>query len=64
MTVAVTSYVAGRWQDPAGDRVALLDGGKVVASGTHRELLAASESYRAVVARGLAADELAGVAGR
>lgn len=25
MTVAVTSYVAGRWQDPAGDRVALLD---------------------------------------
>ena len=25
MTVAVTSYVAGRWQDPAGDRVSLLD---------------------------------------
>ncbi|HEY7815317.1 MAG TPA: phenylacetic acid degradation bifunctional protein PaaZ [Nakamurella sp.] len=25
MTMAVTSYVAGRWQDPAGDRVALLD---------------------------------------
>ena len=25
MTMAVTSYVAGRWQDPAGDRAALLD---------------------------------------
>ena len=25
MTMAVSSYVAGRWQDPAGDRVALLD---------------------------------------
>ena len=25
MTMAVDSYVAGRWQDPAGDRVALLD---------------------------------------
>ena len=25
MTIAVASYVAGRWQDPAGDRVSLLD---------------------------------------
>ncbi|HEY5879922.1 MAG TPA: phenylacetic acid degradation bifunctional protein PaaZ [Nakamurella sp.] len=25
MTLAITSYVAGRWQDPAGDRLALLD---------------------------------------
>ncbi len=25
MTIPVTSYVAGRWQDPAGDRVTLLD---------------------------------------
>ncbi len=25
MTIVVTSYVAGRWQDPAGDRTTLLD---------------------------------------
>jgi len=38
----------------AADRVALLSGGRVVASGTHRELLA-EPAYRAVVARGDAA---------
>lgn len=33
------------------DRVALVDGGTVVAVGTHRELLRTDERYRAVVAR-------------
>jgi len=33
------------------DRVALVDGGTVVAVGTHRELLRSEERYRAVVAR-------------
>jgi ABC-type bacteriocin/lantibiotic exporter with double-glycine peptidase domain len=34
------------------DVVALLDGGRVVATGTHRELLKRSPAYRAVVTRG------------
>ena len=33
------------------DRVALLDGGRVVAQGTHQELLATNERYREVLAR-------------
>lgn len=39
------------------DRVVLLDGGRVVAEGTHDELLATSERYRAVLAQALAADQ-------
>jgi ATP-binding cassette subfamily B protein len=42
------------------DRVVLLDGGRVVADGTHDELLATSIRYREVLARA-AADEHAGV---
>jgi ATP-binding cassette subfamily B protein len=45
------------------DRVALLDGGVVVAEGTHTELLAASPRYREVLARGdrvVAAPEVGG----
>jgi ATP-binding cassette, subfamily B, bacterial len=42
------------------DRVVLLDGGRVVADGTHDELLATSSRYREVLARA-AADEHAGV---
>jgi ATP-binding cassette subfamily B protein len=33
------------------DRVVLLDGGRIVADGTHDELLATSEHYRRVLAR-------------
>jgi ATP-binding cassette subfamily B protein len=42
------------------DRVVLLDGGNVIADGTHEELLATSARYREVLARA-AADEEAGV---
>ena len=42
------------------DRVVLLDGGRVVADGTHEELLATCSRYREVLARA-AADERAGV---
>jgi len=35
------------------DEVAFLDGGRVVATGTHGELLAADPAYRAVVTRGV-----------
>nr|WP_294690626.1 ABC transporter ATP-binding protein [uncultured Friedmanniella sp.] len=35
------------------DRIAYLEDGRVVASGTHEELLASSAGYRSVVARGL-----------
>ena len=34
------------------DRVVLVDRGRVVAEGTHRELLGSSESYRETVTRG------------
>jgi len=34
------------------DRVALIEGGRVVAEGTHRELLASSRGYRDTVTRG------------
>ena len=40
------------------DRVVLLDGGRVVADGTHDELLATDARYREVLARA-EADELA-----
>jgi ATP-binding cassette subfamily B protein len=43
------------------DRVVLVEGGRVVASGTHRELLAGDARYAAVLASIEAADdELAG----
>lgn len=43
------------------DQVALLDEGRVVAAGTHAELLAGSAAYRQVVARGMdEADALVG----
>jgi ATP-binding cassette subfamily B protein len=38
------------------DRVALLDGGRIVAEGTHRELLARHAGYRAL----MSADDPAG----
>ncbi|HET9730698.1 MAG TPA: ATP-binding cassette domain-containing protein, partial [Acidimicrobiia bacterium] len=38
------------------DRVLLLDGGRIVASGTHDELLATSAQYRTVLARAAADD--------
>ena len=38
------------------DRVVLLDGGRVVADGTHEDLLATSDAYRSVLAA--ADDEL------
>ena len=38
------------------DRVVLIDDGKVAAEGTHRELLATSESYRRVLAQVEAAE--------
>ena len=44
------------------DRVVLLDGGRVVADGTHEELLATSAAYRRVVARAL--DDATGAADR
>jgi ATP-binding cassette subfamily B protein len=37
------------------DRVVLLDGGRIVAAGTHAELLADSERYRDVLAQSSAA---------
>ena len=40
------------------DRVALLRGGRVIASGTHAELLEANPAYRAVVIRTTELDEL------
>ncbi len=42
------------------DRVVLLDGGRVVADGTHDDLLATSARYREVLARA-AAEQHAGV---
>ena len=39
------------------DRVALLDGGEVVACGSHAELFATCAAYREVVRRGMAAEE-------
>jgi ATP-binding cassette subfamily B protein len=42
------------------DRVVLLDGGRVVADGTHAELLATSEAYRQVLAQADAALEEVG----
>ena len=39
------------------DRVALLDGGRVVATGTHQELLAGDERYRRVLAAAGSADD-------
>jgi ABC-type multidrug transport system fused ATPase/permease subunit len=46
------------------DRVAYLDGGRVVATGTHAELLATHPGYRALVTRGAEPDPAAaGVAG-
>lgn len=38
------------------DRVVLLDGGRVAASGTHTELLATNERYREVLARSMAGE--------
>lgn len=43
------------------DRVVLLDGGTIVASGTHEELLRTSERYRQVLAEAAKLDEEAGV---
>ncbi|MEQ1785545.1 MAG: ABC transporter ATP-binding protein [Acidimicrobiales bacterium] len=43
------------------DRVVLLDGGRVAATGTHQELLATSPRYREVLAQG---EQRTGVAGR
>ncbi len=40
------------------DDVVLLEDGRVVARGTHDELLASNAAYRAVVARGMDEDEL------
>jgi ATP-binding cassette subfamily B protein len=40
-------------------RVVLLDGGRIVAQGTHDDLLASSAAYREVLAQGEARDELA-----
>jgi ABC-type multidrug transport system fused ATPase/permease subunit len=45
------------------DTVVLLVDGTAAALGSHRELLATSSDYRAVVARGMEAAELAGVPG-
>jgi len=39
------------------DRVVLLDGGRVVATGTHIELLNTSERYREVLAAAAALDD-------
>jgi ATP-binding cassette subfamily B protein len=44
------------------DRVVLLAGGRIVAEGTHTELLAGSERYRAVLAAAAAHDREAGLA--
>jgi ATP-binding cassette subfamily B protein len=41
------------------DRVVLLDEGRIVAEGTHEELLATSERYRQVLAQAEEADEMA-----
>ena len=41
------------------DRVVLLDGGKVVADGTHERLLATSPRYREVLARPRSSEEQA-----
>ena len=40
------------------DRVVLLDQGRVVAEGTHEELLSSSPRYREVLAQAAAADEV------
>ncbi len=45
------------------DRVALVEGGRVVETGTHDDLMRTSSAYRAVVARGMEADEVASVVG-
>jgi ATP-binding cassette subfamily B protein len=39
------------------DRVLLLDGGRIVAEGTHDELLAREPRYRELLARAAAADD-------
>jgi ATP-binding cassette subfamily B protein len=38
------------------DRVVLIDGGRIVASGSHTQLLETSERYRAVLASAMAYD--------
>ena len=40
------------------DRAALLDGGRIVATGTHSELLASEPRYRAILAQATDDEEL------
>ena len=41
------------------DRIIVLDGGRIVGSGTHRELLATNETYQEIVYSQLSEDEAA-----
>ena len=63
MTDRTTLIIAHRPATIAlADRVVLLDGGRAVAEGTHEELLASSERYRAVLAQAEEAEaEMSGV---
>jgi ATP-binding cassette subfamily B protein len=43
----------------SADRVIVLDGGRIVGSGTHRELLESNETYREIVFSQLSESEAA-----